>query len=104
MPLTEHGPVVLTPGPWWTLESFIGKAAKTVFVFRAPTGVHIKVRRGVGIFGWDSQRQLTDGVSDKKLTVEGWVGRARIQVGVKQELALTWNRISEFVPLPPPPP
>jgi hypothetical protein len=49
-----------------------------VFVFRAPAGVHIKVRRGVGIFGWDSQRQLTDGVTDKKLTVEGWVIRARV--------------------------
>lgn len=102
MGLTEHGPVELTPGPWWTLESFIGKVGRTTFVFRAPAGVHVKVRYGVGFLGWDSQRQLTDGQNDKRLTISGWVGRARIQAGVHQTLTLEWTRLTEGPePLPP---
>lgn len=90
MGLTEHGPVELTPGPWWTLETFMGKAARTAFVFRRPPGVHVKIRYGIGWFGYDSQRQLTDGVSDRRLTVSGWVIRARVQAGVKQTTTVEW--------------
>jgi hypothetical protein len=95
MALTEHGPVHLTPGSWWTLETITGNTGRVTWTFQMPAGVHVKIRYGIGIFGWDSQRQLTDGVAPKRLSVSGWVVRARLQAGVHTPLVVGWTHGTE---------
>jgi hypothetical protein len=95
MPLQEMGPVVIPPGAWRTLESFAGRVAKTNFVFRSPRGVDLKVRYGVGWFGFDRQEKTTDGQNDVTLRVDGWVVRARVQAKASQQINLSWTRIAE---------
>ncbi len=95
MTIEQRGPVELAPGQWWTLESFTGKAPSTKAFFRLPGGVQLKVRYGVGFFGYDSQETTTDGINEKVLSVSGWVGRARMQARVNRTAALEWRLIVE---------
>lgn len=95
MGLTDIGPVELAPGAWRTLETFVGKVASTTAVFRVPGGVRLRLRYGFGWFGFNRQKAVTDGQHDKRLTVSGWVGRARMQARVSQPTALAWQRITE---------
>lgn len=95
MALQDMGPVDLQPGSWRTLETFVGQVGKTIAIFRIPGGVKLKVRYGVGWFGWNRQSTTTDGLNEKRLTVEGWVGRARMQARVTRLTQLEWKRLTE---------
>lgn len=54
----------ITSGGWRTVETF-WNAAGTAF-FKAPAGAQIKVRYGVGWFGFDRQKQTLNGNDYKK--------------------------------------
>lgn len=83
---TKH----ITSGAWRTVESF-WNASGTAF-FRAPAGARIKVRYGVGFFGFDRQTQTLNGSDYKKLTVGlGSVAYARMQVRVSQSTDVTYD-------------
>ena len=77
-------------GDWRTLESF-WNANGTGF-FRAPAGARIKVRYGVGFFGFNRQEQTLNGSDYKKLEV-GWssVAYARMQMRVSQSTEVTYD-------------
>jgi hypothetical protein len=76
---TKH----VTSGDWRTVESF-WNATGTAF-FQAPAGAQVKVRYGVGWFGFDSQKQTLDGAHLRTLKVgRGSIAYARMQVRVKQ--------------------
>ena len=77
-------------GKWRTLESFWN--AKGTAFFRAPSGAKIKVRYGVGWFGFDRQEQTLNGSDFKKLEVGmGSVARARMQMRVSQTADVTYD-------------
>ncbi len=78
-------------GDWRTLEWFFGSSGHTRFF--GPAGVQIKVRYGVGWFGFDSQKQTLDGASFKTLSVgsTGSFGRARMQAKSAQTIDLTYD-------------
>jgi hypothetical protein len=78
-------------GDWRTLEWFFGSSGHARFV--GPAGVQIKVRYGVGWFGWDSQKQTLDGASFKTLSVGsgGSYARARMQGKSSQTIQLSYN-------------
>ena len=83
---TKH----ITSGGWRTVESF-WNASGTAF-FKAPSGAKIKVRYGVGWFGFDRQKQTLNGRDYKKLTVGlGSLGYARMQVSVSQTTNVTYD-------------
>ena len=83
---TKH----IKSGDWQTFESFWNSKA-TAF-FKAPNGGKIKVRYGVGVFGFDSQKQTLNGSDYKKLTVgSGSIGYARIQVKVSKNTDVTYD-------------
>lgn len=83
---TKH----IASGGWRTVESF-WNANGTAF-FRAPAGAQIKVRYGVGWFGFDRQKQTLNGTDYKKLEVGmGSLGYARMQVAVSQSTDLTYD-------------
>jgi len=69
-------------GDWRTIEWFFNSSAKVVF--RDPAGARIKVRYGLGWFGFDRQKQTLDGFKDKTVEVggAGSVARARVQMRV----------------------
>lgn len=68
-------------GSWTTLEWFWNTTG-TAF-FREPRGGIIKIRYGVGWFGWNSQRQTLDGNTIKKLVAgRASVAYARMQIHV----------------------
>jgi hypothetical protein len=92
---THMGPVEISPGSWRTLETFTGKVSSTIAIFRRPAGVELKVRYGVGWAGFDRQRQTTDGETEKRLSVSGWVVRARMQARVTRLTTLEWTRFME---------
>jgi hypothetical protein len=80
----------VTSGDWRTLESF-WNAQGTAF-FRAPAGARIKVRYGVGFFGFNRQEQTLNGADYKKLGVgRGSVGYARMQIRVSQSTEVTYD-------------
>ena len=85
---------VLKPGKWLTLETVSGKVPEIRHVFERPAGVRLKVRYGAGWFGFDRQKNTTDGVDAKSLSVSGWVGRARFQAKVERETHLVWTRFT----------
>lgn len=87
MTKTQH----IRSGKWRTVESF-WNANGTAF-FRAPAGASIKVRYGgVGVLGFDSQRQTLNGSDYKKLTVSSIsVAYARMQVRVSQDTDITYD-------------
>jgi hypothetical protein len=85
--------VFVTAGGWRTLETFFN--ASVVGVFRDPAGAQIKVRYGVGFFGFDRQRQTLDGDTDKRLDVGkgGSLARARMQMKVNHDTDVTYRLI-----------
>lgn len=95
MALQDMGPVELSPGDWRTLETFFGKIPRTVATFRLPSGVKLKLRYGYGWLGWNRQSTTTDGMTEKRLVVDGLVGRARMQAKSERRTQLTWIRIAE---------
>lgn len=68
-------------GDWRTLE--YGWNANFRCQFRDPFGARVKVRKGLGWLGWDSQKKTLDG-TDKILTVGGPV-YSRVQMKVSQD-------------------
>ena len=83
---TKH----VTSGGWRTVESF-WNASGTAF-FKAPSGAQIKVRYGVGWFGFDRQKQTLNGRDFRKLSVGlGSLGYARMQVKVSQTTDVTYD-------------
>ncbi len=87
----SRGPVALAAGTWKTLETFWGSVGGTTAFFLLPTGVRIKVRYGLGWFGWDRQTQTLDGVNEKRLSVSGFVGRARMQARSATSTTLSYE-------------
>jgi hypothetical protein len=77
-------------GDWRTLESFFN-ATGTAF-FAGPPNGQIKVRIGLGFFGWDLQKQTLDGHTLKRLTVSRIVSlsRARMQIKVTRSVDVTY--------------
>jgi hypothetical protein len=90
---TETKTVFVTGGGWRTLETFFN--ASGVGVFEDPAGARIKVRYGVGIFGFDRQNQTLDGETDKRLDVGrgGSVARARMQIRNSRDTEVTYTLI-----------
>ena len=76
-------------GSWRTLETLWNAAAQGFF--RLPAGAQIKVRRGVGWFGWDTQKQTLDGDSTKSLSVGKSVIPSRMQMKVTQSTYATYT-------------
>ena len=77
-------------GKWRTVESFWN--AKGTAFFRAPEGAKIKVRYGVGWFGFNRQKKTLNNSSYKKLSVGfGSVARARMQVKVSDTVDVTYE-------------
>jgi hypothetical protein len=80
----------ISSGTWHTVESFWN--AKGTAFFRAPAGASIKVRYGVGFFGFDRQKQTLNASEFKKLEVgSASVARARMQVRVSQSTNITYD-------------
>jgi hypothetical protein len=76
-------------GSWRTLATLWNAAAQGLF--RLPTGAQIKVRRGVGWFGWDTQKQTLDGVNTKSLSVGKSYIPSRMQMKVSQSTYVTYT-------------
>ena len=75
---------------WRTVASFWN--AKGTAFFRAPAYTKIKVRYGVGWFGFDRQKKTLNGTDYKKLSVGiGTVSRARMQVKVAESVDITYE-------------
>jgi hypothetical protein len=75
---------------WRTVESFWN--AKGTAFFKAPIGARIKIRYGVGWFGFDSQTQTLSGDAYKKLAIGvGSLGFARMQIRVSQTTDVTYD-------------
>jgi hypothetical protein len=80
----------VTSGGWRRVETF-WNAAGTAF-FKAPSGAQIKVRYGVGWFGFDRQKQTLNGRAFRKLSVGlGSLGYARMLVKVSQTADVTYD-------------
>jgi hypothetical protein len=76
-------------GSWRTLETLWNVAAQGHF--RQPAGAQIKVRRGVGWFGWDTQKQTLNGETIKILSVGKSVIPSRMQMKVSQSTNVTYT-------------
>src|SRR5581483_7443934 len=76
-------------GSWRTLETLWNAAAQGLFRF--PAGAQVKVRRGVGWFGWDTQQQTLDGVNTKSLSVGKSYLPSRMQMKVSQSTYVTYT-------------
>lgn len=85
--------VFVTEGGWRTLETFFN--ASGVGVFKDPSGAQIKVRYGIGSFGFDRQKQTLNGETDKRLDIGkgGSIARARMQMKVNQDTEVTYTLI-----------
>jgi hypothetical protein len=94
----------VNPGGWRTLEWFFGGSG-TAF-FDAPARARIKVRFGVGWFGFDRQSQTLDGRPFKRLAVGlSSFGRARFQIAVTETTDVTYQIFpGNILDSPPPPP
>jgi hypothetical protein len=81
----------VTEGGWRTLETFWG-GGPAQGVFRRPAGARIKVRYGVGWFGFDRQTQTLDETTVKTLDVGrlGSTARARMQMRVERDAEVTY--------------
>jgi len=91
----------ISSGNWRTVESFWN--AKGTAFFQAPAGAQIKVRYGIGWFGFDRQKQTLDGVEYKKLVVGlGSLGRARMQIRVAQTADVTYDLYGDGLVRPSP--
>lgn len=69
---------VVKASDWRTLES--GWNASFGCLFRAPTGAQVKLRKGVGWLGWDSQKKTLDGGTDKSIQAGGVYSRVQMKV------------------------
>ncbi|MGE0825819.1 MAG: hypothetical protein AB7G75_27090 [Candidatus Binatia bacterium] len=76
-------------GSWRTLETLWNAGAQGFF--RLPAGAQIKVRRGVGWFGWDTQKQTLDGVNTKTLSSGTSVILSRMQMKVTQSTYVSYT-------------
>jgi hypothetical protein len=76
-------------GSWRTLETLWNTEAGALF--RLPAGAQIKVRRGVGWFGWDTQKQTLDGVNTKSLSIGKSYIPSRMQMKVSQSTYVTYT-------------
>jgi hypothetical protein len=76
-------------GSWRTLETLWNAEAGALF--RLPAGAQIKVRRGVGWFGWDTQKQTLDGINTKNLSVGKSYIPSRMQMKVSQSTYVTYT-------------
>ncbi|MGE0680061.1 MAG: hypothetical protein AB7P69_03990 [Candidatus Binatia bacterium] len=76
-------------GSWRTLETLWNAGAQGFF--RLPAGAQIKVRRGVGWFGWDTQKQTLDGVNTKSLSVGKSLILSRMQMKVTQNTYVSYT-------------
>ncbi|MBN2091860.1 hypothetical protein JW964_19750 [candidate division KSB1 bacterium] len=77
-------------GAWRTLEWFWNASGTAYFLL--PEGASIKVRYGVGILGWDSQKQKLDGNNRRKLSIGGSsVAYARMQMKVNKSVEVTYE-------------
>ena len=94
----------VTSGDWRTLEWFFGGSG-TAF-FDAPRDAQIKVRYGVGWFGFDRQKQTLDGNTIKRLVVgRSSFARARFQIRVPVTTDVTYLIFpGNILDSPPPPP
>lgn len=81
----------LQSGDWRTLATLWNASALARFV--GPSGATVKIRYGVGWFGWDSQKQTLNGSTIKQLSVSktASVSRARIQIKVPATGWITWT-------------
>lgn len=68
-------------GDWRTLES--GWNSEFGCLFRDPSGAQVKLRKGLGWLGWDSQKKTLNGF-DKSIDVRGAV-YSRVQIKVLQD-------------------
>jgi hypothetical protein len=73
-------------GDWRTLET--GYNASFGCRFRAPAGAQVKLRKGVGWLGWDSQKKTLDGITDKMIQASGVY--SRVQMKVVQDAPVTY--------------
>ncbi len=83
--------VLVRASDWRTLETFWNASATGVFV--DPSGAQIKVRYGVGWFGFDRQKQTLNGETQKRLEVGkgGSWARARMQMKVSRDSEVTYT-------------
>jgi hypothetical protein len=81
-------------GDWRTLES--GWNASFSCQFFLPAGAKVKLRKGVGWLGWNSQEKTLDGVTPKVINVGGVV-YSRVQIKVKQDIDVSYL----YVPIGP---
>ena len=84
-------------GGWRTVFTMWGSGVDVRGVFTRPAGMRIKVRYGVGWFGFDRQRQTLDGINPKTLSVGGTTTylRVRFQVRVQSSTRITWEHVVE---------
>jgi len=74
-------------GDWRTLES--GWNANFSCQFFLPAGAKIKLRKGLGWFGWNSQEQTLDGVTPKVINVGGVI-YSRVQMKVAHDVEVSY--------------
>jgi hemolysin activation/secretion protein len=81
-------------GDWRTLES--GWNVHFFMHFIQPLGAQVKVRYGIGWFGWDSQKQTLNGQTTVKLEVTEGSSKAyaRVQIKVRQTSEVTYTYIA----------
>jgi hypothetical protein len=77
-------------GDWRTLESCLN-CPEIRAHFLAPRGAQIKIRKGIGWFGWDSQKQTLNGVDLKTLSMGGLIYQ-RMQIKVPSSTYVAYTR------------
>jgi hypothetical protein len=85
---------IVKAGDWRTLES--GWNANFHIRFFEPRSAQVKVRYGVGWFGWDSQKQTLNGQTAVQLQVTSGASKAyaRVQIKVSANISVTYTYIA----------
>jgi hypothetical protein len=78
---------IVKAGSWRTLES--GWNASFSCQFFLPAGAKVKLRKGVGWFGWNSQEQTLDGITPRVINVSGLV-YSRVQMKVSRDTEVSY--------------
>lgn len=81
---------IVRAGAWRTLES--GWNATFSCLFQAPAGAKVKLRKGVGWLGWNSQEKTLDGHTPKSINVSGPV-YSRVQMKVSSDAEVSYQYI-----------
>lgn len=81
-------------GAWRTLES--GWNASFSCQFFLPAGAKVKLRKGYGWLGWNSQEQTLNRVAPKLINVSGLI-YSRVQMRVSQDTEVSYL----YVPIGP---